>query len=195
MTAGAASLKKFVLHTFLWLPACSAVWYFSAQYHIAVVGGLARLLANQLTTGIVSTLERSGFDLVFVTNITVHPGPGQTALLTPEVNPLFYTYGFALFLALMLAERAKWWKILVGTVVLLPFQSWGIAFDFLAQVGIQVGPDVSAQAGLVGWRLVAVAVGYQLGALIFPSLIPVMLWAATSPLFIESVLRPQVSST
>ena len=72
----------------------------------------------------------------------------------------------------MLAERAKWWKILVGTVVLLPFQSWGIAFDFLAQVGIQVGPDVSAQAGLVGWRLVAVAVGYQLGALIFPSLIP-----------------------
>ena len=50
----------------------------------------------------------------------------------------------------MLAERAKWWKILVGTVVLLPFQSWGIAFDFLGQVGIQVGPDVSAQAGLVG---------------------------------------------
>ena len=100
MTAAAPSLKKFVLHTFLWLPPCFAAWYFSAPYHAAVAGRLARLLANQFTTGIVSALEQTGTVLVFVTTIKVHPAPGQTALLVPEVNPMLYTYGLALFLAL-----------------------------------------------------------------------------------------------
>ena len=187
MTAAAPSLKKFVLHTFLWLPPCFAAWYFSAPYHAAVAGRLARLLANQFTTGIVSALEQTGTVLVFVTTIKVHPAPGQTALLVPEVNPLLYTYGLALFLALMLAERAKWWKVLAGVAVLLPFQAWGIAFDFLAQVGIQLGAEVSAQAGLLGWRAEAIALCYQLGVLIFPSLVPIVLWAASSELFKVSV--------
>lgn len=194
MTAGAPSLRKFVLHAFLWLPPVSALWYFSAPYHTAVVGGLARLLVNQFTSGIVSALERSGLDMVFVTTIRVHHESGQAALLTPQLNPLIYTYGLALFLALMLAERARWWKILLGAAVLLPFQSWSIAFEVLAQC-MQLGADVAAQAGVSGWRLMAVDIGYQLGTFIFPSLLPVMLWAANSPMFIESVLRPQVSST
>ena len=187
MNAAAPSLKKFVLHTFLWLPPCFAAWYFSAPYHAAVAGRLARLFANQFTTGIVSALEQTGTVLVFVTTIKVHPAPGQTALLVPEVNPMLYTYGLALFLALMLAERAKWWKVLAGVAVLLPFQAWGIAFDFLAQVGIQLGAEVSAQAGLLGWRAEAIALCYQLGVLIFPSLVPIVLWAASSELFKVSV--------
>jgi len=195
MTAGAPTLKKFVLRTILWLPPCFAAWYFSAQYHAAVAGALARLLVDQFKSGIVSALEQPGIDLVFVTTLEVHPAPGQTAVLLLEVNPLLYTYGLAFFLALMLAARAKWWKILAGAVVLLPFQGWGIAFDFLAQVGVTLGPDVSAQAGLFGWRREAIALGYQIGNLIFPSLIPVVLWAGFSRQFIESTLRSQVRNT
>jgi hypothetical protein len=195
MTASAPSLGKFVARIFLWLPPCFAGWYFAAQYHTAVAGSLARVWVNQFTPGIVSALERTGFDLVFVTTIQVHPAPGQTALLLPEVNPLIYTYGLALFLALMLATRASWWKVLVGAAVLLPFQSWGIAFDFLAQVGVKLGPEVSAQAGLLGWRAEAVALGYQLGSLIFPSLIPVVSWAVFSREFIASVLRSHARNT
>ena len=193
MTAGAPSLRKFVLHAFLWLPPVSALWYFSAPYHTAVVGGLARLLVNQYTSGIVSALERSGLDMVFVTTIRVHHESGQTALLTPQVNPLIYTYGLALFLALMLAERAGWWKILAGAAVLLPFQSWSIAFEVLAQC-MQLGADVSVQAGVSGWRLLAVDIGYQLGTFIFPSLVPVVLWASFSQLFSESVGRAQMQN-
>lgn len=195
MTAGAPSLGKFVLRTFLWLPPCFAAWYFSAQYHAAVAGGLARLWVDQFKSGIVSALEQQGPDLVFVTTIEVHPAPGQTALLLPEVNSLLYTYGLAFFLALMLAAGAKGWKILVGAALLLPFQSWGIAFDFLAQVGVKLGPDVAAQAGLSGWRAEAIALGYQIGSLIFPSLIPVVLWAVFSRPFIERVLRSQAPNT
>jgi hypothetical protein len=189
MTPNTPSLATFVLRTFLWLPPCFAAWYFTAQYHGALAGGLARALVDLLRPGIVSALENAGLDLVFVTAIQVHPAPGQTALLLPEVNPLIYTYGMAFFLALMLATRSAWWKIVVGAAVLVPFQSWGIAFDFLAQVGIKLGPEVSAQAGLLGWRAEATALGYQLGSLIFPSLIPVVLWAVLSREFIASVVR------
>ncbi|HXN15261.1 MAG TPA: exosortase H-associated membrane protein [Usitatibacter sp.] len=187
MTSDAPSLGKFVLRTFLWLPPCFTAWYFSAPYHGALAGAVARLWVDTFKSGIVSALERSGFDLVFVTTLKVHPAPGQTALLLLEVNPLLYTYGLALLLALMLAARAKWWKILVGAALLLPFQSFGIAFDFLAQV-VRLDPAVSAQAGLSGWRREAIAFGYQVGSLIFPSLVPVMLWALFCRAFIARVL-------
>ncbi|MEO8385283.1 MAG: exosortase H-associated membrane protein [Betaproteobacteria bacterium] len=183
MPANAMPLKKFVIHTFLWLPPSFAVWYFSAPYLVAVVGKLARLLVNQLTTDVVSAIEQTGSVLLFVTTIKVHPTPEQTALLLPEVNALIYSYGLALFLALMLAEGARWWKFLVGVLILLLFQSWGVAFDLLMQLGIRLGPDVSAAAGLSGWKLEVIALGYQLGALIFPCLAPVMLWVAFSQLF------------
>ena len=149
----------------------------------SAVGKLARLLVNQFTSGVVSAIKQTGSVLLLVTTIKVHPTPEQTALLLPEVNALLYSYGLALFLALMLAEGARWWKFLVGVLILLLFQSWGIAFDLLAQLGIRMGPEVSAAAGLSGWQLEVIALGYQLGNLIFPSLAPVMLWVAFSHLF------------
>jgi hypothetical protein len=189
MTAGALSIGTFALRTFMWLPPCFAAWYFIAQHHAAVAGGLARLLVEQFRPGLVSAVERSGLDLVFVTTLEVHPAPGQSAFLLLEVNPLLYTYGLALFVALMLAARARWWKILFGAAMLLPFQSWGIAFDFLVQAGVKLGPGISSQAGLSAWHREAIALGYQIGALVFPSLIPVVAWAASCRSFIENVLR------
>lgn len=195
MTVWTHPLGRFVLRTILWLPPCFAAWYYSAKYHAFFAGELALLLVDQFKSGIVSALEHPGFDLVFVTTLEVQPEPGQTALLLPEVNPLLYTYGLAFFLALMLAARARWWAILIGVFALLPFQSWGIAFDFLVQVGVKLGPDVAAQAGLIGWRTEAIALGYQIGNLIFPSLIPVVLWAGFSRPFIESLLRSRPALT
>ncbi len=185
-----ASVGRFVLRTFLWLPPCFAVWYLGAQYLAPFFGALARLLVELFKSGLVSALERQGLDLVFVTTIEVHPAPGQIAVLLVEVNPLLYTYGLPFFVALMLAARAKWWKILAGAAVLLPFQAWGTAFDFLAQI-VRTGADVSAQAGLLGWRAEAIALAYQIGSLIFPALVPVALWVAFNrPLFGDLMRAP-----
>ena len=189
MTAGAPTLGTFVLRTFLWLPPCFAAWYFSAQYHAAIAGRLARLMVDVFTPGVVSAMEQPGVELAFVTTIHVRSAPGQAAVLVPEVSPLLYTYGLALFLALMLAARARWWKILAGVALLLPFQGWSIAFDFLSQIAVRLGPEVSAQAGLGGWRTEFIALGYQVGALILPSLVPVVAWAALNRPFLEGMLR------
>lgn len=189
------TLAGFVLRTVLWLPVCFAAWYWSAPYHAALAGPLARAFVDAFHSGLVSAIEQPGRDLVFVTRIAVRAGNDESGFLVPEVNPLLYTYGLAFFAALMLASRARAWKLLVGVAALLPFQAWGIAFDFLVQVGVKLGPEVSAQAGLIGWKREAIALGYQLGALIFPTLIPVVLWAAFNRPFIETVLRSRAQNT
>jgi len=191
MSALNSTLGTFVLRTLLWLPACLVAWHFAAPYHAALAGRVAVLLLNVLHPGLVSSLEQPGTDLAFVTTLQTYPAPGQIGVLAPEVNPLLYTYGLAFFLALMLAARARWWTIPAGIALLLPFQGWGIAFDFLAQVGIKLGPTVAAQAGLGGWRVEAIAIGYQIGTLILPSLVPVVLWAVFNRPFIAGLLPSQ----
>ena len=189
------SLAGFILRTLLWLPLCFAAWYGIAKYHVALVGFLSRVIVETIRSGLVTALEQPGLDLVFVTRVVVHPGSGQAALLVPEVNPLLYTYGLAFFAALMLASRAKVWVLVVGAIALLPFQPWGIAFDFLVQVCVKLGPEVSAQVGVIGWQREAIALGYQLGALIFPTLIPVVLWAVFNLAFIKRLLRSRTRNS
>ena len=195
MTAAApATIGKFVLRTFLWLPPCFAAWYLAAPHVAPVVGGAARLLVEIFESGIVSAVEREGFVLVFVTAIQVHPAPDRTAVLLVEVNPLLYTYGLPFFVALMLAARAKWWKMLAGAAALLPFQAWGVAFDFLAQL-VRTGADVSAQAGLLGWRAEGIALAYQVGSLMFPALIPVALWVGFNRQTLGALIRTPACDT
>jgi hypothetical protein len=181
---------RFVLRTFLWLPVCFAAWYAVAPYHGVLAGHLARALVDAIDPNLVTGLEFSGPTVVFVTRLLVHPAPGVTGFATPEASALVYTYGLALFAALMLASRAGVWRLLAGCIALLPFQAWGIAFDFLSQVGVRMGPGISIQAGLYGWQREAIALGYQVGSLIFPALAPVLLWAAWNRRFITTGVAP-----
>ena len=182
-------IAAFVLRTALWLAPCFAGWYLAARLHGIAAGEAAHALVTMLKPGLVSALERQGSDLVFVTTLLVHPAPGETGILVTEVNPLLYTYGLPLFVALMLAARAGGWKIVAGAALLLPFQAWGIAFDFLAQVGVRAGPAVSVQAGLAGWPSEAIALAYQAGSLLFPALVPVVLWGAFNRRLIARLSR------
>lgn len=178
MTAGTATVGRLVLRTFLWLPLCFAGWYFAAPVLGRFVGDVAAMLVDLIRSNLVSAIEWQDLHLEFVTNLRVHPEPDRVGVLVVEVNPLLYTYGLPLFVALMLAARAKAWMILAGAALLLPFQAWGVAFDLLVQLGVRSGAAVSAQAGLAGWRSELIGLGYQLGSLVFPALIPVALWVA-----------------
>ena len=105
---------------------------------------------------------------------------GKVAAMVAEANPLLYTYGLPLFAALLLAsgDARRWRKLMLGAVALIPFQAWGICFDLLKQVAITAGPLVAAQAGFSPWQREIIALGYQLGWLILPTVAPIALWLA-----------------
>ena len=186
------TLRGFIAWALLLLPPCFAAWFLAAPWHTAIVGPLALQFVEPWRTGLVSALERNGYMLSFVTELEIGSSAGRVALLVAEVNPLVYTYGLALFLALMLATRARAWQILLGVAIMLPFQAWSVAFDFLVQVAVLSGPEVASRAGLSGWQREAIAIGYQAGALLFPSLVPVLLWGAFNRAFIAG-LRPRAA--
>mgnify|MGYP000412659938 CR=1 FL=1 len=192
MTGNAPTLGAFVLRVFLLLPPCFAAWYLAAPYHSAVAAAFARFFVALFNAALLSGTEQHAADIVFVTKLQVQQAPGQTGVIAIEVNPLIYSYGLALFLALMFAARARWWKILAGVAILFPFQGWGIGFDFLAQVAAKLGPGVAAQAGLLGSRE-AIALAYQVGNLVFPSLVPVVLFVAFNRPYIRSLAAARVA--
>jgi hypothetical protein len=185
-------LRGFVLRILVLLAPCFAGWYLTAPYHAALVGPLSLQIIEPWRVGLVSAIERTQSTLTFVTGIQSSSSDGRIGELLVEVNPMIYSYGLALFVALMLASRAKAWKIAAGAGVLLLFQAWGVGFDFLAQVGVLSSPEIAARAGLFGWRREAIAIGYQAGTLIFPGLAPILLWAAFNRGFIAG-LRPQAA--
>ena len=184
MMREAPTLAAFVLRAFLWLPPCFAAWYLCAEVHTAIAARFARLFVAFVDARLMTAVEQPAIDLVFVTPIPVHTAGGQAGVLAVEVNPLIYTYGLALFVAVALAARLRWWKVLAGAAILLPFQGWGIAFDFLAHIAAKLGPEVAAQAGLLGAREF-IALSYQLGNLVFPSLVPVALFVVFGWTYVE----------
>ncbi len=184
------AIWPFALRVLAWLVPSLAAWYWIAPWLARPAAWLARGIVGLCAYDVVSGLEFQARTLVFVTSIEVRQGAGAVATLIVEVNPLLYTYGIALFVALMLASRARPWPIVAGLALLLPFQAWGIAFDFLVNVGVRSGAEVASQAGVVGGMREFVALAYQLGTLIFPALAPVLVWAAMQRRFIAGLVRP-----
>lgn len=178
----------FLLRSIGWFVACLVVWY--------QLGGAMTWPANLLSKAAVAAffpswaegVEQAGTTLALLTHLQA-PGmggpQGQIAVLSPEVNFLQYGYGLPLLAALLLASRAKHFlpKLGIGLAVLLPFQVQGVCFDWLKQVAIEIGAaPFSPMAREV------IALGYQFGYLVFPALVPVLLWAMMDRRFLATFI-------
>lgn len=179
----------FALRTLAWLGPSFALWYWISPWHARPVAWFAARAVNLYTNGVVSGLEFQAAIVTFISRLQVQSASGQAGLLTPEVNALVYTYGMAMLAALLLASRASIGKHLLGIAALLPFQAWGLAFEVIVELGVKTTPEIAAQAGIVGWKREAAALGYQMGSLIFPALAPVVAWAVMQRAFIERLAR------
>lgn len=111
---------------------------------------------------------------------------GRDAVVDVTVNPLKHTFGLPFFLALLLASRPRGvaWKAVLGSVALLGLAAVGLACDLLMQVG-RMGGFGGEPLFLLGGRE-AIALGYQLGTLMFPTVVPAVLWIAMD----REALRP-----
>jgi hypothetical protein len=187
MPSPRSEVWRFAARTLAWLPPVFLAWYLAAPWYDRVPTWLAQGILGLYRGGLVAGVEQDGRMLTFVTSIAA-PGTGpQVGVLTVDVNPLLSTYGTALFLGLMLASGGSARRIVAGLAAMLPFQAWGIAFDFIAAL---IRSGLAEPAGLAGWRAEFGALAYQLGSIIFPTLVPVVAWAVLQRRFIERLARP-----
>lgn len=163
------------------------VWYQLGDWLTLPIGLLAKAAVALLFPAWAEGVEQSGALLTLLTSLEVSGvagvPPGQIALLSPEVGSLKYAYGLPLLIALLLASDAqhKWRKMAIGALALLPFQVWGVCFDWLKQVALGAGAG-----GFSPWAREAIAFAYQFGYLVLPALLPVMLWALMDRRFLTT---------
>lgn len=174
-------LYPFLLKGALWLPVCLGLWYWQAEWFNAPAALLSSWIMQTFFSGWVesATWAQRIFGIVTTLEIGTPPGiPEGEYTLVLESNPLAYGYGLPLFAALLLAgsEVQRWHRLTLGALLLVPFQVCGICFDLLKQAAVTSGAEVTAQTGFSPWQIEAIALGYQSGALILPSLTPVVLW-------------------
>lgn len=182
------SLRGFAVSALCWLAVLLPAWFFwLAKPTVWPVAWLAEALL-QRSFAWVTLVEMAGYRLTLHTHLLVTLPQGAEALLTPEVNAFKYGYGLPLFVALMLAARPPRLlrKLLLGCVLLMPVQTWGICFDWLVQIA-----GATPQLGWAPWQQSLIQTGYNLGFLAFPALAPLMLWLPMNRPFIAGLMLEQ----
>ena len=166
----------------LLLPLCLAAWYFAAGA-IAWVPSRVASIGIGASAGKVVKVEASGRNVAYLVDVEgpYRPGSSQRAEARVDVPAGNYTYGLAVFAALALAVRG-WRRPMrlaggLGILVLLP--AFGIAFDALRSLG-----QAAELAPLLAWGPAAreaIALGYQVGSLLLPTLGPIVVWLVLFP--------------
>lgn len=188
-------LKELLLGVLLWLPLCFFLWFYLASPIVFPVSWLTGLVLEGLLPELVLEVKQFGFMVEVTTRLAadVEAGVRGMPVVALDINPMIYGYGLPLFVGLTLATpmsmRRRALHLLVGYLVLIPVQAWGVSWEALKIVALELGPQGTEAVREAGLNLNLVALCYQFGYLILPAVAPVVLWVLGNRPFLESLLR------
>lgn len=181
--AQAPSLAAFLGRLALALVVTFTAWHFAARVLSAAAAGPAAIFLEALpsidrvrsSAGSQDVLLRVSPDYETQRRARMPIG----AELEVTVTAPSYTYGIALFVALMLASwrRGSFGRLVVGLTLLEALAAGAIAADALqqlAQLGSAAGVPLFIGNGAAREAL---ALAYQLSAIVVPTLAPLVAWA------------------
>ena len=184
-------IGRFLLLSILGLAVLLPVWYWAARWFAMPSIWLAGTVMQWLFPW-VDGWEQEGVNAVLYTLVQVRmEGPQGDVLgeLAPEVSYPTYGYGMVLLWAMLLASHTRRWWLhgLIGTVLLLPAQAWGICFQWLRDVVLTSGSHGAAYLQWSPLAQNAVAYGYQFGFLMMAPMVPILLWLLFNRQFVAAL--------
>ncbi|MCB1955779.1 MAG: hypothetical protein KDG55_08885 [Rhodocyclaceae bacterium] len=192
----ASVVGGFFVRVLLWLVPLLAAWYGAREWLAAPVAWTAEQFMRGFFSYWVTGSELDGTTQTLLTALEIRQPDGRVGDLAPTASILSYAYGTPFVAALLLAVDVKgwWWKLPLATLALIPFQAISVCFTWLMQVAVLAGPQTAHQTGFGAWQQNFFAAGYQLGFLLLPTLMPVLIWLAldrrvVAALLIESALE------
>ena len=194
MTTGAvvtgpvqSSLAGLIARVFAWLPVTFAIWYVAAPILLWPAAFLAEVIGRWAWPDIIRLVEHARAELTFVTTLKAGLAGAPGGEIVVGVDLLLYSFGLPLYAALVLAAREPGSprRLFIGYAVLIPFVAWGALADFLKSIAITMGPKIASQTGFVAWQREAIAFSYQFGALILPTVVPLVVWVVTHRALLE----------
>ncbi len=132
---------------------------------------------------LIADVQQSGHLIEVVANVIVpmqNVPQGTYAELPVLVKPLKYSYSLPLTLALILASPIKPAKtlscIIISILIFIMIQIWGVSFESLKTLYFQAPPEVLLRYSPSVLETNVIALCYQLGYLMFPSVTPIIIW-------------------
>ena len=185
-------LSELLILASMWMLFGFMIWFYLSAFH----GAPARMAAD----AILSHILGSDFNRIIVepnqhfifqveTNIPFTFRDGTTEALGFIVNPLVFSYGLPLLFGLVMGSDVSWKRklviMLIGYVVITLVQIWGVVWQSLKMLAFNFGEQTHAIVQGHGVSDAAIAMGYQLGTLIFPALAPIFVWVLTNRPLVE----------
>jgi hypothetical protein len=187
-----ATLWAFFTGAVAWFLVVTLAWLQVSAWLSYPVAGIAHVVLGNGAPDWVRQVHKAPGLLEVDTRIGVSvPGQehgGGKGELVAEADPARYGYGLPLYVALLLASRSRHLlgRALAGYAVLLIPQSFSLIFAILKQIVVAAGSPVLL--GIAQWQMEGIALGYQFGSLLLPTLAPVALWLWFERTFFAAVI-------
>lgn len=192
------TVSGFLLKTILWIIPAFFFWYIAATLFCYPAIFLSDLILPQILPSIVSGLQSAGSGAAQVmTDLEVKSPDGRTGLLSFGMNTLKYAYGFPLLFAMTLATHrtmyAKMDTLTYGFIIIILAQTWSICFETLTTLLLQSSPEhhdfILQKLPIYNneFALNGIGLGYQLGFLILPAVVPIIFWVFQHESFLKQI--------
>ncbi len=185
-------LSEMLILAFLWMVFGFMLWYYLSAFHGIPVRLLAneilsRLLGSEFMSIVANPDQRYLFQVE--TQIPFQFPDGSREALGFIVNPLVYGFGLPLLFGLVMASGVAFLRkigtLLVGYVCVMLVQVWGVVWQTLKMLAFDFGADAHQLVIDAGISDELIALCYQLGVLILPPLVPIILWVLANWALIE----------
>ena len=185
-------LSELLILACLWMVFGFMLWYYLSAFHGIPVRIMAsKILSVLLGSDFLNIIPNPDRHYLFQvqTNIPFQFPDGSREALGFIVNPLIFGFGWPLLFGLVMASNASLLKkllVLTGgyfTVTLI--QVWGVVWQSLKMLAFNFGEDAHRVIANAGISDELIALCYQLGVLILPPLVPIILWVLANWSLIE----------
>ena len=186
-------LYAFFFKGAIWLVVLTGLWSTVADWTMRPATAVSYAVLKTAFPWWVHDGEYKGDSYELGTRIQVavpNAPPGAKTVLVADCKPARYGYGLPMLLALLLAcgSRRLVRHSIIGALALIPFQAFSISFDLLKQVAIEGGATAAAQTGFSSFSVNAIALCYQFGVLLLPTLVPIMVWLFLEREFLAAII-------
>jgi len=185
-------LSELLILACLWMIFGFMLWYYLSAFHGAPVRMLAsEILSYLLGSDFLNIIPNPDRHYLFQvqTKIPFQFPDGSRESLGFIVNPLIFGYGLPLLFGLVMASGVSFLRklgiLLGGYLAVMLIQVWGVVWQSLKMLAFNFGAEAGQVVTNAGISLELIALCYQLGVLIFPPLMPIIIWVLANWTLIE----------
>ena len=185
-------LSELLILGSMWMLFGFMLWFYLSAFHgaparIASEAILGQILGSDFYRIIVEPNQHFLYQVE--THIQFTFRDGTTEALGFIVNPLIFSYGLPLLFGLVMGSDVSWIRkfviMLIGYSVITMVQIWGVVWQSLKMLAFNFGEQSHAVVLSHGISDGSIAMGYQLGTLIFPALAPIFVWVLSNRPLVE----------